>query len=109
MKNPFSKVNSAKVEKELEEAANALFHELKRCLNARDFKQFETVVVEARRISKAAKLGRTPLCLINKVADIREQDGRNLLHLAALVASTEEDTRFFIRLLDLRFPLYSED
>ena len=79
-------------------------------MTARDFKQFETVVVEARRISKAAKLGRTPLCLINKVGDIKEeQHGRNLLHLAALVASSEEDTRFFIRLLDLRFPLYSED
>jgi len=39
--NPFSKVNSTKMEKELEEAAYALFSELKRCLRKRDFKSFE--------------------------------------------------------------------
>lgn len=108
-KDQFSKVNSIKIEKELEEAAYALFSELKRCLRARDFKQFEVVVVEARKISKASKLGRTPLCLINKVADIKEHDGKNLCHLAAMVAASEDDPRFFVRLLDLRFPLYSAD
>lgn len=54
-------------------------------------------------------LGRTPNCLINKVADLKEHDGKNLLHLAAGIAAFEDDTRFFIRLLDLRFPLYSAD
>lgn len=97
------------MEKELEEAAYALFLELKRCLRERNFKDFEQVVVEARRISKMAKLGRTPLCLINKVADIKEHDGKNLLHLAAGIAAYEDETRFFVRLLDLRFPLYSAD
>jgi len=55
------------------------------------------------------KLGRTPLCLINKVADLKEYDGKNLLHLAAGIAAKENDPRFFVRLLDLRFPLYSAD
>ena len=36
-------------------------------------------------------------------------DGKNMLHLAALIAAKEDDTRFFVRLLDLKFPLYSED
>ena len=93
----------------MEEAAYALFSELKRCLRSRDFKQFEVVVVEARKISKAGKIGRTPACLINKVADIKEHDGKNLLHLAAMIACSEDDPRFFIRLLDLRFPLHSVD
>ena len=36
-------------------------------------------------------------------------DGKNMLHLAALIAAKEDDTRFFVRLLDLKFPLYSQD
>lgn len=105
----FTNTNSTKVEKELEEAAYALFSELKRCLRKRDFKSFENVVIEARRISKAKKVGRTPQCLINKVADLKEHDGKNLLHLAAGIAANEDDPRFFVRLLDLKFPLYSAD
>ena len=97
------------MDKELDEAAYALFSELKRQLRARDFKQFETVVIEARRIAKTRKIGRTPLCLINRVADLKEHDGKNLLHLTAGIAASENDPRFFMRLIDLKFPLYSAD
>lgn len=82
---------------------------LKRCLRDRDFKTFETEVVAARKISKLGKVGRTPYCLINRLADIKEIDNKNLLHLAAGIAANEDDPRFFVRLLDLRFPLYSAD
>lgn len=102
-----AKSKSIQMEKELEEASYALYTELKRCLRDRDFKAFETVVGEARKISKT--LGKSPLCLINKVADICESDGKNISHLAAIIAVQEEDPRFFIRLLELRFPLYSAD
>ena len=82
---------------------------LKRCLRDRDFKTFENEVVAARKISKLGKVGRTPYCLINRLADIKEIDKKNLLHLAAGIAANEDDPRFFVRLLDLRFPLYSAD
>jgi hypothetical protein len=54
-------------------------------------------------------VGRTPLCLINKLADLKEIDGKNLLHLAAGIAAKEDDHRYFIRLLDLKFPPYGID
>lgn len=38
-----------------------------------------------------------------------EPNGQNLLHMAAQIAVSEEDTTFFIRLLDLKFPLYHAD
>ena len=63
-------------------------------------------------MSKAAKLGRTPLCLVNALADIKVDDGKNLLHLAAGIAAQvpdEDNTRYFKRLLDLNFPLYNMD
>jgi len=50
--------------------------------------------------------------LINKLADLKVDDGKNLLHLAAGIAaqeSEEDNTRYFKRLLDLRFPLYNMD
>lgn len=40
------------------------------------------------------------------MAELRERDGKNLLHLAAAIACNEDDTRYFIRLLDLHFPMY---
>ena len=43
------------------------------------------------------------------MAELKERDGKNLLHLAAGIAAKEDDTRFFIRLLDLHFPLYTPD
>lgn len=43
------------------------------------------------------------------MADFAEPDGKNLLHLAAQIAVAEEDTSFFVRLLDLKFPLYHAD
>ena len=49
------------------------------------------------------------MCLINKIADFKEKDGKNILHLAAAIAAKEDDTRFFIRLLDLKIPLYHDD
>jgi hypothetical protein len=51
----------------------------------------------------------TKFCLVNKVAELREKDGKNLLHLAAAIAANEDDTRYFIRLLDLHFPQYDMD
>jgi len=87
----------------------ALYSELKRCLRKRDFETFEVRLLEARKLAKEKKLGRTSMCLINKIADLHEMDGKNMLHLAALIAAKEDDTRFFVRLLDLKFPVYSED
>jgi len=55
-------------------------------------------------MAKSGKLGRTKYCLVNKVAELREKDGKTLLHLAAAIAALEDDTRFFIRLLDMHFP-----
>lgn len=65
-------------------------------------------------ISRGVGIGRTPLCLINKLADITEYDEKNLLHLAAAVASQygtekEDHTFYFKMLLELKFPLYNED
>jgi hypothetical protein len=51
----------------------------------------------------------TKFCLVNKVADLHEKDGKNLLHLTAAIAGSEDDTRFLIRLLDMHFPLYDMD
>lgn len=51
----------------------------------------------------------TKFCLVNKVADLREKDGKNLLHLTAAIAANDDDTRYFIRLLDMHFPLYDMD
>lgn len=46
---------------------------------------------------------------MNQVAAVKEKDGKNLLHLAAALAASEQDTRYFVRLLDLNFPLYNMD
>jgi len=78
-------------------------------LRKRDYESFDQRLYEARKIAKAAKLGRTSMCLINKIADFKEKDGKNILHLAAAIAAKEDDTRFFIRLLDLKIPLYHDD
>lgn len=43
------------------------------------------------------------------MAEVTGPDGKNLLHLAAQVSVTDEDTNYFIRLLDLKFPLYTPD
>jgi hypothetical protein len=99
----------AEIDLEVDNAALALYSELKRCLRKRDFESFEQRLSEARKIAKAAKLGRTSRCLINKMADLHEADGKTMLHLAALIAAKEDDTRFFVRLLDLKFPVYTED
>jgi len=45
--------------------------------------------MEARKVAKSGKLGRTQNCLINAVAAIKEKDGKNLLHLAAAIAASE--------------------
>jgi hypothetical protein len=65
--------------------------------------------MEARKVAKSGKLGRTQYCLVNQVAAVKEKDGKNLLHLAAALAASEQDTRYFVRLLDLHFPLYNTD
>ena len=47
--------------------------------------------------------------MIYRLADITDDvKGYNLLHQAAEIAVTTEDCSFFVRLLDLRFPLYHE-
>ena len=47
--------------------------------------------------------------LIKTCAGHKESDGKNLLHIAAAHAAQNDDTRFFISLLGLNFPLYHED
>ena len=42
-------------------------------------------------------------------ANHKESDGKNILHTAAIYAAQNDDTRFFISLLGLSFPLYHED
>ena len=107
------KGNSTKKEKELQEAAFALYSELKRNMRDRNLTQFEQTVKQARKVAKTNKIGRTQLCLINALADLKEHDGKNLLHLAASIAahdSKDDTTRYFKKLIDdLRFPLYHLD
>lgn len=47
---------------------------------------------------------------MERVAEIKNESGGNLLHQAAELLVRNEDTElFFVRLLDLNFPLYSEN
>lgn len=96
-------------EKELAEAALALYKQLKKGMRSRDFQEFDATVAQARKISRKGKIGVTKFDLVNKMAELKERDGKNLLHLSAAIAAKEDDTRFFIRLLDLHFPLYTPD
>ena len=47
--------------------------------------------------------------LMKGLANYKEADGKNILHVAAAYAAQNDDTRFFISLLGLGFPLYNED
>jgi hypothetical protein len=49
--------------------------------------------------------------LVNRVSMITTDDGKNLLHLAAVKALEDsgEETQYFTRLMDLKFPLYNVD
>ena len=47
--------------------------------------------------------------VVEMLAENKEADEKNILHLAAQYAAQNDDTRFFIKLLELNFPLYHED
>ena len=47
--------------------------------------------------------------LIQTLATKIDSNGKNVLHTAAFYAAENDDTRFFISLLGLNLPLYSED
>ena len=54
-------------------------------------------------------LTKNPTELVETLANYQESDGKNILHMAAAYAAQNDDTRFFISLLSLNFPLYHED
>ena len=47
--------------------------------------------------------------LVLRIASMKDESQKTLLHLAADNAAQHDDARYFVALVDLGFPLYDED
>ena len=73
------------------------------------YQEFDKTVEELKMIIQATKDGSSKNEIVEKLAENKEADGKNLLHLAAQYAAEHDNSNFFIKLLELNFPLYHED
>lgn len=93
---------------ELKQKVMNLHGELVKHMDERDYPSFDEAIKRAKTFCDSGKL---PFCyhdLANQLADL-EIDGKNLLHMAAEVVVTDENTMYFVRLIDMKFPLYHTD
>ena len=82
--------------------------ELKKHIKKKKFTEFNKTVQQAKQIIEV-NTTQNPDELVETLANHQESDGKNILHTAAIYAAQNDDTRFFISLLGLGFPLYHED
>ena len=74
-----------------------------------NYQEFDKTVEDLKTLIKHTKDETAKKEIVEKLAELKEADGKNLLHLAAQYAAEHDNSNFFIKLLELNFPLYHED
>ena len=84
--------------------------EMKNSIRTRNLSTFREAIAIAKEIvmRNSQRLSQ-PQEVIQRIAAIKDDSGRNVLHEAAILAVKVDDARYFIELVNLGLPLYEED
>jgi len=90
---------------DLSRIAATLYMEMKKSINTKNLNSFREAITVAKEIMQRSRQRQ----IVERLASLKDDKGRNVLHDAALLAVKADDARYFNELVALGIPFYEED